>query len=106
MAHTIDVLPRATADIRQSVRWLSQRFSPAFAARWQARITAAIQTLANDPERCPEADEAADLGFDLRELLHGRDRQVYRVLFTIDGNTVNVHAVRHATQDRLQPGDI
>ena len=69
-------------------------------------MSAVIAALEADPHRYPEADEAADLGLDLRELLHGKHRQVYRVLFTIDGNTVNVHAVRHATQDRLNPGDI
>jgi hypothetical protein len=52
------------------------------------------------------ADEAADLGLDLRELLYGRRRDVYRVLFTIDGQTVNVLRVRHAAQDRLTPRDI
>ena len=34
----------------------------------------------------PAADEAADLGMDLRELLYGRRRGVYRILFTIDGS--------------------
>ena len=106
MAHTIAIQPRAEADIRATVGWLAQNVSPTFAARWHARIGAAIHSLENNPERCPQADEAADLGADLRELLHGRRRQAYRILFSIDGDTVNVHRVRHAAQDRLQPGDI
>jgi len=41
----------------------------------------------------------------LRELLYGRRRNVYRILFTIDGQTVNVLRVRHSAQNRLTPGD-
>ena len=93
------------ADIRAVVAWRSQR-SPLSAARLHAGLLAAIRTLANNPDRCPLADEAADLGLDLRELLYGRRRNVYRVLFTIEGQTVNVLRVRHAAQDRLTPGDV
>lgn len=75
------------------------------AARWHARIGATINSLASDADVWPEADEAADLGVNLRCRLFGRGRHVYRVLFTIDGDTVNVHRVRHVAQDRLQPGD-
>jgi plasmid stabilization system protein ParE len=42
----------------------------------------------------------------LRELLYGRRRNVYRILFTIDGQTVNILRVRHAAQDRLTPEDV
>jgi hypothetical protein len=54
----------------------------------------------------PLADEAADLGLELRQLLFGRRRGVYRILFTIDGQTVTIHRVRHAAQDRLSPDDV
>jgi plasmid stabilization system protein ParE len=43
---------------------------------------------------------------DLRELLYGRRRNVYRIVFTIVGQRVNVLRVRHAAQDRLMPGDV
>ena len=106
MAHAIIVNPRARAEIRSNAEWLRQNYSAASAARWNTSIVAAIGTLANHPERCPLAEESPDLGLDLRELLHGRRRHVFRILFTIDGETVYVHSVRHASQDRLTPGDI
>jgi plasmid stabilization system protein ParE len=65
-----------------------------------------IRTLETRPEMWPLADEAATLGFDLRVLLHGRGRHVYRILFTIDGSTVNVLRVRHAAQDWLTEDDV
>lgn len=38
-------------------------------------------------------------------MLYGRRRQVYRILFTIEGNTVLIHHVRHTAQDRLTEDD-
>jgi plasmid stabilization system protein ParE len=103
--YAIRTTSRADADIDAAVRWLSRQ-SPVAAARWHAGVLKAVRSLATNPDRCPLADEAVDLGLDLRELLYGRRRGVYRVLFTIDGQTVTIHRVRHAAQDRLTPGDV
>ncbi len=107
MAFDVVFQRRADAEVRGNAAWLEATQGFRAAGRWRAGfVSAVIAALEADPHRYPEADEAADLGVELRELLHGRGRQVYRVLFTIDGNTVNVLRVRHATQDRLQPDDI
>jgi hypothetical protein len=65
-----------------------------------------VENLETNPERYPLVHEAADLGVELRQLLYGRRPHFYRVLFTIDGQTVNVLRVRHAAQDYLSPGDL
>jgi hypothetical protein len=65
-----------------------------------------VPTLEADPNRFSQAAEAADLGIDLREMLHGRRPHVFRILYTIDGKIVNVHRIRHAAQDRLTAGDV
>jgi len=80
--------------------------SLASATRWQLQTNAALRSLEKDPDQCPLADEAADIGIDLRELHDGRGKHVFRAVFTIDGTTVNVHRVRHAAQDRLDADDI
>jgi plasmid stabilization system protein ParE len=103
--YAITIFPRAIADIGAAVAWRRQQ-SSLDGARLHGGLLAAIRSLANRPDRCPLADEATDLGLELRELLYGRRRTIYRVLFTIDGQTVNVLRVRHAAQDRLQPDDI
>ncbi len=105
MSHTIDIFPRAMADIRATVAWRSQHSSSS-AVRLHAELLAAIRSLGNNPERCPLADEAADLGMELRELLYGCRRDVYRILFVIEGQTVNVLRVRHAAQDHLSADDL
>lgn len=98
--------PRAIRDIFRNAQWMQRNYDPQAASRWHAGIGAAIDSLASRPDRCPEADEAADLGLDLRMLLYGRRRHTFRILFTIDGQTVTVHRVLHAAQDRLTPEDL
>ena len=55
----------------------------------------AIASLATFPKRCPIAPESARFPFEVRQLLYGRKPHVYRILFTIENNTVNVLHIRH-----------
>lgn len=105
MSFIIRVTPRAELDIDRAVHWLSHR-SVAAGARWHNGLLVAVDTLRIDPGRSPLADEAANLGCELRELLYGSRRSCYRVLFTVEGDTVIIHRVRHAAQDRLGADDI
>jgi plasmid stabilization system protein ParE len=105
MAFQVRFSPRAVSDIAVAVSWMA-RNSPEAAARWRIGLFQVIENLETDPNRYPAADESMDLGIDLRELLYGRRRGVYRILFTINEETVNVLRVRHAAQDRLSPDDI
>jgi len=91
----------AMRDVDESLRWWS-RLGKREAERWSARLLdRVVRVLEVDPHRFPEADEAVELGIDLRMLLHGKGRQVYRILFTIEGEEVLVQRVRHAAQDRI-----
>ena len=106
MEFVVNLRPKAVADIRRNVIWMAAHVSAASALRWQVQANTAIRSLASEPERCPLADESAEVGLDLRELLFGRGRHIFRALFTIDGTTVNVHRVRHAAQDRIEANDL
>lgn len=106
MAHTIRVHPRAYSDIRNAATITQRLVSAASAAKLHDGIWAKIRSLGNHPEKWPLADEAEDLGMELREVLFGRRRQVYRILFTIEGQTVHIHRVRHGSQDRLSEYDV
>lgn len=106
MARLVFINPGAYDDIREIARYISRRVSLLSASRWHTRIALAIERLTTEADRWPEALEAAALGINLREMLHGRRPHVYRVLFTISGNTVTVQRVRHAAQDQLTSDDI
>jgi plasmid stabilization system protein ParE len=105
MAYRVRIAARAEADVEKALGWMLRR-SAAAAGRWHAGLLAAVDSLEEQPERCGLAPEAEDLGIELRQLLFGRRRGVYRILFTIAGNVVNVLHIRHATRQPLRPGDL
>ena len=105
MPHVVRITPRALAELEETFAWLHER-SPQAAANWHARLMEKVQTLEDHPECWPLADEAADVGIPLRELLFGKRTGVYRIVFTIDGETVNVMRIRRASRDRLRPDDV
>lgn len=106
MRYSVRATRQADDDVDRAASWLSRHVSPLAAARWQARIIKAVHSLASKPERCPEADEAAELGFELRVLLSGRRPHVYRILFAVEGNSVNVLRILHSARDRIDADDI
>lgn len=105
MSYHIDISARAKRDLDSILAWLAER-SPQSAAQWHAALLTKVVTLEDHPERCPLAVEAEQLGVDLRELLFGKRRNVYRILFTIDGEIVNVHRLYHAARKWLETEDL
>ena len=69
--------------------------------RWFQGLREAVASLAHSPQRCALAPENAVLPFELRQLLYGRKPHVYRVLFTVDGDTVSVLHIRHGRRQRI-----
>ena len=101
MSYRVVVTARAAADALATFRWIAER-SPDAAAHWYEALEQAIATLAEMPERCPAADESEQLGIPLRQLLYGRRRGVYRLLFSIEGETVTLHSIRHTAQGPIE----
>jgi plasmid stabilization system protein ParE len=101
--YQITILPRARLEAMESFRWLAQR-SPAAAARWFAGLEKAIAKLAENPQRHPIADEESErFGFTIRQSLYGRRRGTYRILYTVEGDTISVLAIRHSARGPLEP---
>ena len=71
--------------------------------RWFSRLMAKIDTLETHPERCAIADESEDLGVEIRELLFGKRHGVYRILFQIEGRTVQILRVWHGARIASRP---
>lgn len=103
MSRMVRIGQRARQDIRSNYEWLRQR-SRAVADRWRDSIGRAIDGLADTAERHPRsATEVED--HDVREMLHGRRRSVYRVFFEFTADSVDVVRVLHASQGDPDPGD-
>jgi plasmid stabilization system protein ParE len=105
MSFRVEITVRAAEEVRQGFRWLAER-SPAAAERWRASLLAAIASLAEAPDRCALAPEEEWYQGGLRQLLHGKRRRVYRILFEVRGDVALILCVRHAAQALLEPDDL
>jgi plasmid stabilization system protein ParE len=103
VSYRVVITARARADAVEAFRWMAER-SPNAAARWYAGLQKAIVKLAEMPLRCPIAqDESHLLSVTLRQMLYGRRQGVYRILFSIEGDTICVHYVRHSARGPIEP---
>jgi plasmid stabilization system protein ParE len=100
MKYRVLIQRRAERDLNEYYLWAAKR-APRTAARWHLRFEAEILSLANLPAGCGLAEESGFRGYEIRQLLFGRRPNVYRVLFTIDGNLVRVLRVRRASRRKL-----
>jgi len=97
---------KAEADVAAVLAWFRNQSAVAAGAKWFAQLMAAIDKLEVLPERCAKATEGTDLGLDLREILVGKRRGVYRVIFQIEGRTVHILRVWHGARDALSRDDL
>ena len=99
-------LARARADIRDIATWLAER-SPQGAASWLDAYDRLVARLGQSAESFGSAAENEDCAFDIRQALFktGRGR-VYRAIFYIDGDTVNILRVRGPGQALVQPDEL
>src|SRR5258707_11867138 len=105
MAHSVRISIKALWEIDEALEWLAAR-SRAAAIRWHTQLLEAVRSLENNPERCGLAPECAWYPGELRQLLHGKRKGTYRVLFEIRGSTVHILRVRHSSQSLLEPGEL
>lgn len=69
------------------------------AVRWYRNIQERILSLKQNPKRCPVAVESRYRSYEIRHLIVGQ----YRVLFRIQDDTVEVLHVRHGSRKRELP---
>jgi plasmid stabilization system protein ParE len=103
MTYRVVIEPTAEREIRAIVRWKTQNASPTIAARWYNGLLKKVGTLRTHPARCPVAAENDEFPFEIREILHGRRRDVFRIIFTIRDDTVSILFVHHSAQQELEP---
>ena len=80
--------------------------NPTYADEWFKGLMNAIASLQEKPRRCPLATENEVFSEEVRQLLYGKSKNRYRVLFTISADIVYVLFVRHTSQALLTEDDI
>jgi plasmid stabilization system protein ParE len=105
MAFQVEITPIAEAQIEQAYRWYRER-NAEFADLWFRGLMNTIATLQEKPQRCSLAIEHDIFPEEVRQLLYGKAKNIYRVLFTIRDATVYALYVRHSSQAPLTVNDI
>ncbi len=101
MTYCVIIEPPAEAELEEAYQWIA-RDAPQAAARWYNGLVEAIDSLKSLPERCPLAPENDAFDEDIRQLLYGKRRYKYRILFTIVGQRVHVLHIRHGARQYLE----
>jgi hypothetical protein len=101
MAFRVKISAEAEFDAIAILEWLTAQNASDPGLRWFLAMEDAISSLANLPERCPLAPENTQFPFEVRQLLYGRKPHLYRILFTIGDDTVNVLHIRHGRRLRI-----
>ena len=93
--YKINIAPEAAKEIEDIYLYIAED-SPNNAIRWYFAIYEKIQTLKNFPASCPIAFEDRYYNFEIRNLIFGN----YRVLYRIQDKTVQILHVRHVARQR------
>jgi plasmid stabilization system protein ParE len=101
MAFRVETSAQAESDASAILEWLLAQHAGETGLRWFFAMEDAIASLATVPERCPLAPETVRFPFEVRQLFYGRKPHVYRILFTIEGDIVNVLHIRHGRRRPL-----
>ncbi len=102
MPFQVEYTTAARTDLDQAYQWISeQSASPETAFRWFNEISQAIASLDQNPQRCGLAPEDDYFTQEIRQLLHGKPADRYRILFTIDEKTVVILHIRHSARRYL-----
>jgi plasmid stabilization system protein ParE len=101
MAFRVETSLEAENDALAILEWLISKEVGEAGVRWFVALEEAIASLATFPDRCPLAPENSKHPFEVRHLLYGRRPHVYRILFTVQGDTVNILHIRHGRRTRL-----
>jgi plasmid stabilization system protein ParE len=94
--------PEAYEGMESAYDYIEQQ-SPDSAHHWAVGIMDAINALETFPTRCALAPENEFFQQEIRQLFYGKGRGVYRILFTIQGDTVSVLHIRYGAQATLKP---
>ena len=103
MTYRVKTLPSAEDDAERIYRWLAER-APLRAPEWFVGLEEAVGSLKTNPHRCPLAPEGREFLQDIHQLLYGKRRGTYRILFRIveEAATVEVLHIRHASRKHLR----
>ncbi|ALB41318.1 MULTISPECIES: type II toxin-antitoxin system RelE/ParE family toxin [Nostocales] len=105
MKYYIDISSIAEAEADKAFLQMSQITSSEKASQWYAGLLQLIESLSQMPKRCSLARENDYFSQEIRQIIYGKGRNAYRIIFTIiegeEISTVRVLHIRHAAQQTI-----
>ena len=97
MAYVIKFTARAERDLRHPYQEIDG-VNSAIAQKWYRGLKKKILSLDKQPNRCPVTPENGEL----RHLLYGHRRNIYRVIYRVIGMQVEILHIRHGSRKRFR----
>jgi toxin ParE1/3/4 len=97
MTYVVKFTARAERDLRHLYQEVNGVNSAA-ARKWYQGLKKKILSLDKNPNRCPVTPENEEL----RRLLYGHRRNIYRVIYRVIGMHVEVLHIRHGSRKRFK----
>lgn len=97
MAFRVEMSAAAERDAESILEWLISQQAEGNGFRWYEGMRKTIASLAGLTLRCALAPENEAFEYEVRQLLYGR----YRILFTVESNTVTILHIRHGRRKPL-----
>lgn len=104
MAYLVELSRTAEAEVLEAFVWKGERSASA-ANQWYNGLMTALASLKEHPRRCPVAPDQDAFPEEVHQLLYGKRRDVYRILFSIRGVIVYILHVRHGSQKPFSTSD-
>lgn len=100
MTYEVIITPSAKADIFELRVWLLEN-RPEVAEGWLWDLSQCLASLRSFPLRGPVSEESAAFDVEVRALLFGSKRNIYRLLYSVREREVYILRVRSTRQRRL-----
>ncbi|MEM9091131.1 MAG: type II toxin-antitoxin system RelE/ParE family toxin [Cyanobacteria bacterium P01_F01_bin.53] len=102
MTYRIDLSSTAKAEADAAFLRFAKFTEPERAQNWYQELMTAIASLQNMPRRCSLAPENSFFTQEIRQLIYGKGKSTYRIIFTVLDDqpvkTVRILHIRNATQ--------
>jgi len=102
MTFRVETTATADQDADAILAWLLSEHAGDAGLQWFQSLQDAIASLGQFPQRCPLAPESSGFAFEVRQLLYGNPPHVYRILYTLEHQTVYVLHIRHGRRQPLK----
>lgn len=104
MSFSIEYTRTAEGELLEVFSWIRER-APVAAEKWRTGVISKVNAIAADPFAFRKARDSSRLPVEVRQVLYGKRRSQYRILYTVNGTRIVILSVRNSFRRPLDPDD-